>query len=75
MAMMSPARLELAISNDLDRLERDLARPLHNVKLPVKWRIEEVKEWLDLSNEFGAIQKSVWKLAIPEVAWELRCLL
>ena len=72
---VSPARLELAISNDLDRLERDLARPRDNVKLPVKWRIEEVKGWLDLANELDAIQGSVWEMASKRVEQELISLL
>ena len=49
--------------------------PRDNVKLPVKWRIEEVKGWLDLLNELDTIHGSVWKLASKDVERELSSLL
>lgn len=50
----------LAIHVNLDRLERDLARPYINKKLPLNLRYEEVASLLDLENELRTYSDCQW---------------
>lgn len=45
------ASLELTMASSLDRLERTLARPRANARLPIEARLEEVRAWLQLESE------------------------
>lgn len=47
----------------LDSLERELARPVANRRLPTAVRIAEVRSWLSLSEQLGAVKNARWTLA------------
>jgi len=55
-----PGLLQLAISDNIDGLERSLGRPYANKKLPLSLRVEEIKQWLQLEDEIKAIKESNW---------------
>ena len=52
--------LSLAIHSNLDKLERELARPYINKKMPINLRFEEVSSWLNLENELSIYHESRW---------------
>jgi len=53
-------QLSLAIQSNLDKLERALARPYINKKLPINLRYKEVSSWLNLENELNIYTESQW---------------
>jgi len=53
--------LDLQISRNLERLERELGRPRANRQLPQELRVREVREWLRASQEVEAILASRWE--------------
>lgn len=53
-------RLSLAIHSNLDRLERDLARPYINKKLPQNLRYKEIASWFDMENELRTYADCQW---------------
>lgn len=53
-------RLSLAIHSNLNRLERDLARPYINKKLPQNLRYEEIASWFDMENELRTYADCQW---------------
>lgn len=57
---MGHGSLSLAIHHNFDRLERDLARPYINKRLPPNLRYEEIASWLDLENELKIYAESQW---------------
>jgi len=59
-AQMSPALLEIAMSSELQRLERLLARPRVNRSLPLDVRLEEVRSWLGLERTVAEISRARW---------------
>ena len=68
-----PGILELAIADNLHRLERTLARPFANRKLPIDVRIDEVRGWLNAPGELEALEASDWtEAASAEVMRALR---
>jgi ATP-dependent Lhr-like helicase len=54
------ATLEVLLPQHLEKLEKALARPKANKKLPIELRIVEVREWLNVPSQLAAIQNSEW---------------
>jgi len=70
-----PAVLALQLYERLDTLERQLARPAANRRLPVEARLEEIREWLDLDAEIAAMRAARWEPVLePAVASALQAL-
>jgi ATP-dependent Lhr-like helicase len=68
-------KLQLAIYGKLDKLERDLARPQINKKLPMNLRYDEVSSWLDLTHELELYNNCEWIEVIDETTVGILCLL
>jgi ATP-dependent helicase Lhr and Lhr-like helicase len=72
---LNPGSLEVTIGDRLGSLERTLARPRANARLPRSWRIAEVREWLTIEEECRALRTSTWQVAAdPEMRAQLRVL-
>jgi len=61
------ALLDATLADNLERLERTLARPRANRHLPDRLRLVEVREWLDTENEIRHIQDAEWVPPAPEI--------
>lgn len=71
----TPALLELAISTQLESLERTLARPRANRELPRLVRVNEVSGWLQLERELEVVERAEWVAAPNErVRRALECI-
>ena len=53
-------RLDSAVSENLDSLERTLNRPKANQILPLAARQEEIRQWLSLEEELHELQYASW---------------
>lgn len=72
---VGPATLEVVLPQHFERLERVLARPNANKKLPVELRIAEVASWLNVPAQLLAVQASRWvQVADPQVRRSLMIL-
>lgn len=54
----TPGLLDVAIGARLAALERALGRPMANRHLPQAMRVEEVRPWLDIPDELGALRSA-----------------
>ena len=57
-----PAVLEIGLPQKVDSLERQLARPYVNKKLPIDVRVDEIMSWLRIEDEVTKINRSRWYL-------------
>ena len=53
-------RLDSALSENLDSLERTLNRPKANQILPLAARQEEIRQWLKLEDEIHDLESAYW---------------
>ena len=53
-------RLDLAVAENLDTLERTLNRPKANQILPLGARQEEIRQWLKLEEEIDELESARW---------------
>ena len=58
---VSPVVVENGIAGRLGAVERTLARPNINARLPEKWRLDEAREWLAVSDECRSLRESRWE--------------
>jgi hypothetical protein len=63
---VGPGMLEMEITTKINSLERTLARPQANKRLPIDVRLEEVKSWLNLEQELQKIKNSVWNFKVDK---------
>jgi len=64
------------IADSLEKYEAMLGRPSANKRLPLKARIHEVQEWLDLENELSLVSSARWlHVKDEDVAFSLRAII
>ena len=61
------AMIDLTLAEHLEPLERTLARPRANRKLPDGMRVQEVRAWLDTEVELKHIREAEWLAPEPQV--------
>ncbi len=61
---VGPGMLEMEITSKIDSLERTLARPNANKRLPMDVRLEEIRSWLNLKQELEIIKDSIWNFKV-----------
>jgi hypothetical protein len=57
---VSTALVEIALSERIDALERELGRPGANRALPLEVRVDEVRGWLRVDEELARIRNAIW---------------
>jgi ATP-dependent Lhr-like helicase len=68
------AALTLRIRSSIGALERMLARPRANAMLPDEVRYDEVRGWLRLEEELGAIRAALWRRPEEPISSHLQAL-
>lgn len=72
---ISPNILMLKVTNMLEGLEKILARPYANRKMPLNVRIHEIMNWLSIEAELKSLEESSWQVVTDkEISFALESL-